>query len=143
MLEEAIPDVRPGFTCTAEITTARRQQAVAVPIQAVAVRELVYDASGQIVKEPAPERRRRSVEPIAAAAELKAGQTRKETEGVFAVREGKAVFVPIQMGVAGDRYFEVVKGLKAGDEVITGPYNSVRTLAEGTPVAVQNANRGR
>ncbi|OYW04824.1 MAG: hypothetical protein B7X11_02525, partial [Acidobacteria bacterium 37-65-4] len=40
-LEETIPDVRPGFTCTADITTATRQKAVAVPIQATTVREMV------------------------------------------------------------------------------------------------------
>src|SRR4051812_4650869 len=43
MLDEQIPDVRPGFTCTADITTATRQAVTAVPIPAVAVRELVYD----------------------------------------------------------------------------------------------------
>ena len=42
---------------------------------------------------------------------------------------------------AGDQYFEVVAGLKAGDEVVTGPYNSVRTMAEGDEVKVEAANR--
>ena len=35
------------------------------------------------------------------------------------------------MGIAGDKYFEVLGGLKAGDQVITGPYNSVRGMADG------------
>ena len=39
-------------TCTADITTANRKDVVAVPIPAVAVRELVYDAKGGIVKQP-------------------------------------------------------------------------------------------
>src|SRR6478672_5759567 len=52
ILDEAVPDVRPGFTCTADITTATRKDVVAVPIPAVAVRELIYDANGQVVKEP-------------------------------------------------------------------------------------------
>ena len=42
------------------------------------------------------------------------------------MRNGRAEFVPIKIGIAGDRYFEVLSGLKAGDQVITGPYNSVR-----------------
>ena len=127
MLDEPVPEVRPGFTCTADITTATRKDVVAVPIPAVAVRELVYDANGQIVKEPRTDKRRRSaVETVAAAAELKPGQTRKETEGVFLVRDGRAEFLPIKMGIAGDKYFEVLAGLKDGDQVITGPYNSVR-----------------
>ena len=52
ILDEPIPDVRPGFTCTADITTATRKAVSAVPIPSVAVRELTYDAEGQIVKEP-------------------------------------------------------------------------------------------
>ncbi|MGE5244924.1 MAG: efflux RND transporter periplasmic adaptor subunit [Betaproteobacteria bacterium] len=137
ILDEPVPEVRPGFTCTADITTATRKDAVAVPIQAVAVRELVYDANGQIVKPPPTDRRRRSIEPTAAAAELKPGQTRKETEGVFVVRDNRAEFVPIKVGVAGDRYFEVLSGLKPGDRVITGPYNSVRGMADGDPVKTE------
>jgi HlyD family secretion protein len=145
VLDEPVPDVRPGFTCTADITTATRKEVVSVPIPAVAVRELVYDANGQVVKEPAPDRRRRpsspSVETIASAQELKPGQTRKETEGVFLVRNSKAEFLPIKMGIAGDKYFEVVGGLKTGDEVITGPYNSVRGMKDGDLVKVDNAKK--
>jgi HlyD family secretion protein len=38
------------------------------------------------------------------------------------------------MGIAGDKYFEVLSGLKAGDEVITGPFNNVRNLKDGDAV---------
>ncbi|HTR76778.1 MAG TPA: efflux RND transporter periplasmic adaptor subunit [Gemmatimonadaceae bacterium] len=146
MLDEPVPDVRPGFTCTADITTATRQDVTAVPIPSVAVRELTYDANNQIVREPKDKRRRRSltgntnVEPVASAAELKPGQTRKETEGVFVVRDKtKTVeFVPVKIGIAGDKYFEVLSGLQAGDQVVTGPYNSVRNIADGDPVRVDN-----
>src|SRR5687767_5694664 len=51
-----VPGVRPGFTCTAEITTATRKQVVSVPIQAMTVRELLYDADGNVVHEPRPPR---------------------------------------------------------------------------------------
>src|SRR5207344_436050 len=51
VLDEKVPEVRPGFTCTADITTATRKDVVSVPIPAVAVRELIYDAHGQVVKE--------------------------------------------------------------------------------------------
>ena len=143
VIEGDIPDVRPGFTCTADITTATRQSVPAVPIPAVAVRELVYDGNGQVVKAPTDRRsRRRSVEPVASAAELKPGETRKETEGVFIVRTGKVEFVPIKMGIAGDKYFEVTAGVKPGDQVVTGPYNSVRNLQEGAAVKV-DTGQGR
>jgi len=138
VLDEEVPDVRPGFTATADIVTATRTAVVAAPIPAVAVRELVYDANGQIVRTPRLDNKPRtpSVEPTAAAAELKPGQTRKETEGVFVLKSGRAEFVPIKVGIAGDKYFEVVSGLKDGDQVITGPYNSVRSMADGDQVKV-------
>ena len=81
------------------------------------------------------------MEPSASAAELKPGQTRKETEGVFVVRAGRAEFSPIKMGIAGDKYFEVLSGLKAGEQVITGPYNSVRSMADGDLVKVDNGKK--
>lgn len=141
MLDEPIPDVRPGFTCTADITTAVRQGVTAVPIPAVAVRELIYDAQNQVVKEPRPTRPRRPSEPVPPPRELAPGETRKETEGVFVVRNGIVEFVPVKLGISGDKYFEVLSGLKVGDEVVTGPYNSVRTMAEGDPVKVDPQKR--
>ena len=45
------------------------------------------------------------------------------------------------MGIAGDKYFEVLSGLKAGDQVITGPYNSVRGMADGDLVKVDNETK--
>jgi HlyD family secretion protein len=147
VLDEKVPDVRPGFTCTADITTATRQNVAAVPIPSVAVRELTYDANGQVMKEPTDSKRRRrgssngsTLDPVASAAELKPGETRKETEGVFVVRDkSKNVeFVPIKLGIAGDKYFEILSGLKPGDQVVTGPYNSVRNIADGDPVKVDN-----
>jgi HlyD family secretion protein len=143
IIDEPVPEVRPGFTCTADITTATRKNVVAVPIPAVAVRELVYDADGRVVKEPKTDTRRRpaSTETVSAARELAPGQTRKETEGVFVLRDGKAEFAPIKMGIAGDKYFEVLSGLKEGDHVITGPYNSVRGMADGDLAQVDNKKK--
>ena len=140
-LDEQVPEVRPGFTCTADITTATRKTVISVPIPAVAVRELVYDANGQIVKAPRDSKRRGAVEPVAAAAELEPGQTRKETEGVFVVRNGRAEFLPIKMGIAGDKYFEVLSGLTSGEQVVTGPYNSVRGMADGDAVKIDNTQK--
>jgi HlyD family secretion protein len=141
-VEGEIPDVRPGFTCTAEITTATRDDALAVPIQATTVREMIVDEKGQVVREtttPADARRRSGG---VQAAELQPGQDRKELEGVFVVREGRAVFEPVETGIAGERYFEVLSGLAEGDSVITGPFASVRELADGGAVKVEAAPRG-
>jgi HlyD family secretion protein len=137
VLDEDVPEVRPGFTCTADITTATRKNVVSVPIPAVAVRELIYDAKGSVVKKPRTENRTAAQSAAAPPPELEPGQTRKETEGVFMIRDGRAEFVPIKIGIAGDRYFEVLSGMKANDQVITGPYNNVRTMNDGDPVRVQ------
>ena len=143
-LDEEVPGVRPGFTCTAEITTATRRNVVSVPIQAVTVREMLHDETGTLVHEPPPPRpsrfrlfRRPADEPIAAPAEPPPGHTRMETEGVFVLRNSRAVFVPIKLGIAGERYFEVVSGVSEADQVITGPFASVRELADGSPVTLQ------
>lgn len=144
-LDGQIPEVRPGFTCSANVTTATRPQAVAVPIQAMAVRELIYDKAGTIVRQKQEKGRRRTVGiSTASAEELPAGQTRKETEGVFVVRDGLAVFVPVKTGIAGEKHFEVVQGLKKGDKVITGPFASVRNLQDGDKVKLEAPGaRGR
>jgi HlyD family secretion protein len=143
-LDSEIPEVRPGFTCSADITTATRGKAVAVPIQAMAVRELIYDDKGNIVRAPKQEGRKRpSVEPTASAEELKPGQTRKEVEGVFVIRDNNALFLPVKTGIAGDKFFEVLDGLKEGEKVITGPFNSVRDLKDGDLVKQEAAQANR
>ena len=143
-IEGQIPDVRPGFTCTADITTATRKGVVSLPIQATTVRELIFDEKGNVVKPPEPEldAKRHVTAPTAAAAtELKPGQTKKEAEGVFIVKDGKAQFVPVKTGIAGDKYFEVLSGMKEGDQVITGPFSSVRELKDGVVVKIDTAQK--
>jgi HlyD family secretion protein len=143
-LEEAVPDIRPGFTCTAEITTAKRKDVVSVPIQALTVREMLYNDKGEMVRETSNRRRRGGTNletPLSASNEPPPGHTRKETEGVFAIRDGKAIFLPVKVGIAGEQYFEVLNGLKAGDQVITGPFASVRELGDGDAVRIQQNTR--
>jgi len=138
-IDGRVPNVRPGFTCTAVITTATRQKAVAVPIQAMTVRERILNADGSLVPIPTPPPGARTkVEPAAPEA-LKPGQTRKEIEGVFTIREGRAAFVPVKTGIAGEKYFEVLDGLKENDEVITGPFQSVRGMKDGDAVKITTA----
>jgi HlyD family secretion protein len=140
-LDAGAPEIRPGFTCTADISTASKSQVVAVPIQSLTVRELEYDKGGAVVPKLRPPPASRwsfwmGQAPAAPAAptELPLGHTRKEIEGVFRVKDGKATFVPVEVGIAGERYFEVVKGLAQGDRVITGPFDSVRNLYDADDV---------
>jgi HlyD family secretion protein len=139
-VDEQIPDVRPGFTCTADITTATRQAVLSVPIQATTVREVIVDREGNVVRPPQTDKRRRrpSAAAAAGAQELKSGETRKELEGVFVVRnDNVAEFVPVKTGIAGEKYFEVLSGLKDGDKVVVGPFSSVRELADGADVKIE------
>ncbi len=140
-IDGEIPEVRPGFTCTADITTATRAGVVAIPIQATTVRELVYDDKGNVVKEPEADKKRRPAAAADRSQELKPGQTKKEAEGVFTMKDGKAVFVPVKTGIAGEKYLEVLSGIKAGEEVIVGPFNSVRELKDGDAVKLKAAKK--
>lgn len=134
-LDEAIPGVRPGFTCTADITTAIRPDSLAIPIQASTVREVVLDANGNVVPQQAGSRSR-SVVSAAEAAEPGAGETEEELEGVFVARQGRAAFVPVDTGIAGERYFEALSGVAEGDLIVTGPFSEVRNLADGDSIRV-------
>lgn len=144
-VDEPIPNIRPGFSCTADITTATRTDVTSVPIQALAVREVTFDAKGNVVKPPKTEKAVKTasnpVEPAASAAENKTGQTKKEVEGVFVARDGRAEFTPVKTGIAGDKYCEVLSGVKQGDKVITGPFASVRELADGKAVKVDEKKK--
>jgi HlyD family secretion protein len=137
-IQDEILEVRPGFTCTADITTATRKDVVSLPIQATTVRELVFDDKGNVVREPEADKKKpRRPGPVSVTTELKPGQTKKENEGVFVIKNGTALFLPVKTGIAGEKYFEVLSGVKAGDEVITGPFNSVRDLKDGDLVKLQ------
>ena len=136
-IDGEVPGMRPGFTCTAVITTATRQKSIAVPIQAMTLREVIVDQEGHIVRPPTPKPGERK--PPTTAIEPKEGQTRKEFEGVFLIQDNRAVFVPVKTGIAGEKYFEVLDGIKEGDQVITGPFQSVRGLKDGDEVKVEAA----
>ncbi len=56
-------------------------------------------------------------------------------------KENKVQFVPVKTGVAGDKYFEVLDGLKVGDRVVTVLFASVRTLSDGTLVKVEETGK--
>jgi HlyD family secretion protein len=139
-IDGQVPGVRPGFTCTATITTATREQVPAVPIQAMTVRELPVDVEGNIVRS---RRSQTGASPLPPRpTDLPEGQTLKEIEGAFVLTDGRAVFTPVKIGIAGERYFEVIDGLTIGDQVITGPFASVRNLRDGDAVQAQPARTG-
>ena len=102
MLDEPIPDVRPGFTCTADITTATREGATAVPIPAVAVRELVYDANGQVVKPPTDTKQAQADRPGRRRSPNSSPARRaRKRKACSCAATGTVEFVPIKLGISG------------------------------------------
>jgi HlyD family secretion protein len=126
-LQDPPQDLRPGLSATAKITTASRTNALTIPIQALTVRK----QEDLVTKDE-----KNSVQ---AAAPAKPGSNSKEEiQGVFVIRNHKAEFVPVDTGIAGTTDIEVLKGLKEGDEIITGSYKVLRTLRPGSGVKIDN-----
>src|SRR5580658_7474449 len=125
-------DLRPGLSTTAKITTATRGSTLTIPIQALTVRrqsDLVpKDEKGSV----------QAASPQTDASKDK-DKDKHEIQGVFILRNHKAEFVPVDTGIAGTTDIEVIKGLKEGDEIVTGSYKVLRTLRPGSSVKVDNA----
>jgi HlyD family secretion protein len=126
-LEDPPGTLRPGLNATADITTAEKKAVLAVPIQAVVVRELsrqgtVVDPGGLQAAEG---------EPLAPKA------VGEEKEGVFVVSKGQAAFKPVKTGIIGETEIEVAQGLSPGDEIVTGSYKTLRTLKDKAKIKVE------
>jgi HlyD family secretion protein len=118
------PSLRSDLSVSADIVTAIRPGVLAVPIIALTVREKKDEPESLENEDPAAR----------AAAAVAVHSTSNDQEGVFVVREGKAKFVPVTVGIAGQEYFEVISGLVANDTVVSGPYEVIRTLEDGKQV---------
>ena len=109
-LDPSDAPLRPDLSATADIVVETRKQAVGVPIIAMTVRE-----------------------DTASVTEGDEGVMR-EVEGVFRVNEDRVTFTPVDIGIAGQEYFEVLSGLSAGDTVVAGPYQRIRQLVDGDQI---------
>jgi HlyD family secretion protein len=124
-LDNPPPALRSDLSVAADVVTAKRAGVLSIPIIALTVRER---GTATPLENEDPQAR--------AAAEAATQPTNDEAdeEGVFVVRAGKAHFVPVKVGIAGDEHFEVVSGLTVKDSVVAGPYEAVRSLEEGKAV---------
>jgi HlyD family secretion protein len=126
LLLDRVAGIKPGMTATADITTAERKNILAVPIQAVVLRD-----SSALVKAKEKDKKDSGAfasTPASTPASSAAPKKKKELEGVFVIRDGKAVFVPVSVGIADQTNIEVLSGLSEGDMIITGSYKTLRTL---------------
>ena len=119
-LDSPTQDLRPGLSTTAKITTAAKPNALSLPIQALT-----------LYTPPAPTNNG-SVEAASTASAPKVAPV----QGVYIVEKDahgkqRAKFVPVTTGITGATEIEVLTGLKEGDEVVIGPYKTLRVLKNG------------
>jgi len=135
-LDDPPSNVRPGLSTTAKVTTATRQNAVTVPIQALTIRtRRELEETGKDAKDKALAAGPGVSTPVASSKDKE--KSKEELQGVFAVRKGRAVFVPVETGIMGATDVEVLKGLEQGEEMVTGSYQVLRTLKNNTKVKVE------
>jgi HlyD family secretion protein len=125
-LEPTDAPLRPDLSATAEIITETRPDALSVPIIALTVRPETTPAEAT------------STDTAGSAATGTPTSARREepsdVEGVYLVSDGAVLFRRVEIGIAGQEYFEVLSGLEEGDTVVAGPYQTIRQLREGDRV---------
>jgi len=141
-LDNPNDELRPGLSCTAKITTAHKNDVLSLPIQALVMHDPATDApksNGGVQASTTP-----------------AGPTKSNpVQGVFVVQKDsqgrlRAKFVPVTTGITGATDIEVLSGLNAGQEIVTGPYKTLRDLKGGsllkrdtaTPTTTSNSGSG-
>ncbi len=137
-----MPVFKPGMTASVDIETQTVKNAVAVPIQAVTVRDFSKpDAGGD----------------SAASKHQPGGENTAGTAGsdttdnnllipkedlrkvVFVVKNGKAHRVEVKTGISDETHLQILEGVKPGAEVVIGPYRVLsQELSDGDPVKVNN-----
>ncbi|MEG9435217.1 efflux RND transporter periplasmic adaptor subunit [Edaphobacter sp. HDX4] len=135
-LDQVSDDLKPGLSATAKITTAHRSDALTIPIQALVQRNPAIEKSLEQNNGKAP-----AANGVAASTAPPASKSQMVT-GVYLLRNDRkklrAVFVPVTTGVTGSTDIEIVKGLKQGDEIVTGRYKILRSLKSGTVIKRDN-----
>jgi HlyD family secretion protein len=116
-------DTKPDFSATAKIITDSRPQKLSIPIIALTVRENEALSASDTAQRPGK----------AQSTTKQVGK--KDVEGVFVVgTDNKVTFRPVKVGIAGEKHFEVLSGLKEGEKIVGGTYQAIRELKDGTLV---------
>ncbi|HVX56734.1 MAG TPA: hypothetical protein VHA37_03300, partial [Candidatus Saccharimonadales bacterium] len=124
-LDQPNDQLRPGLSTTARIMTAHKDNVLSLPIQALTL------------KPPDPKAGKDGS--VEAATTDAFGNQKQEQQGVFVMRKDdhgkfRAHFVPVTTGITGATDIEVLSGLKEGDEIVTGPYKTLRALKDNALV---------
>ena len=123
-LDHPPTDIRPDLSCTSRIVTDTRKNALSVPIIALTVRD----------NEAVPNENQPATVTPAARRDTAGAAKKKDAEGVFIVTDGVATFRPVKVGIAGDEFFEIVDGVREGETIVSGTYQAIRDLKDGTKV---------
>lgn len=140
-LNQPSPMLRPGMSCTGEITTDTKKNVLAIPIQALTVREVDVDKDG---KYHPPDLNKKIATAVAKASTNKDKQQKKELEGVFVIDKNSiARFRPVKTGITGESEIEVIENLNEKDEIVTGSYQTLRTIKDGAVVKIDKAAKSQ
>src|SRR6202790_5153042 len=133
-LENPPDNLRPGLSTTAKIKTAERKNAIAIPIQALAVRSRKdLDEAVKAAKKDG------NVTLAAPPAPVPGSDPKKdEIQGVFVVNGNKAAFRSVETGISGITDIEITQGLQEGDEIVIGSYKALRTLKPDSTIKIDN-----
>jgi HlyD family secretion protein len=133
-LKSPSPKLRPGMSCTSDIITDTRNDVLVIPIQALTVREVEVDQNGMYHE---PDLHKKTEAAVARADSGREELRKKELEGVFAVQKNRIVrFRPVTTGITGESDIEVLDNLKEGEEVVSGSFQTLRTIEDGAAVKI-------
>jgi HlyD family secretion protein len=130
-ITDAVNELRPGMTASADIVTETRDSTLCVPIQCVTVR-----TPDQLASRPAAGGEGAEADSASRPRYI------PDKEGfvpvVFVVLDEIARAVQVETGIQSETHIEVVSGLAEGDEIVTGNYRAIsQALTDSMPVTVQ------
>lgn len=127
---DSIPNIRPGLSASVDVTVAEGNDVLAIPIQCLTVRDR------RMLE-------RREDRAVAADTSDESGADDddddhdRDVEGVFVVDDGIAGFRRVEVGIAGEKHFEVKTGLEEGESVVSGPFSAIGELRDGDRVKLK------
>lgn len=101
--------IRPGMTCRAEIFSQSAQDTLAVPVGAVLFSKNAGAQSKSLFND--------------------------KGAYVFVDDNGRAKRVNVTLGISSDTWQEIKSGLKAGEKIVTGPYNALHAMIPGEQIS--------
>ena len=140
-LDNHSPKLRPGMSCTGDITTDIRNNVLVIPIQALTVRDVIVDDNG-VYNTPTLEQAR-ALSDYSSSSNDK--NKKKELEGVFVIdKNNKAArFRDIITGITGESEIEILENLMEDEEIVSGSFQTLRTLKDGAAVKTGTTERNR